>query len=192
MAETVLSMWQARASTEVQAIFDRERWDAALREQVALRNRLTANDFGRSIADELDAGFDSTALDGFILTSAGLTAVNMNDALQGELERAMGEEDRELALTAVLAILVGSTLDRLAESTVTTSANFGMTTAADQAGMQSKVWVVNSARPRSEHAQLNGEAVGFGEPFSNGMQWPGDPAGGAENNANCQCSVDFE
>jgi hypothetical protein len=33
--------------------------------------------------------------------------------------------------------------------------------------------------------------VGIGELFSNGMRWPGDPAGGAENNANCNCSCEF-
>ena len=50
---------------------------------------------------------------------------------------------------------------------------------------------VNSSNPRDEHLAMAGETVGIRERFSNGMRWPGDPAGGAENNANCQCSVEF-
>ena len=31
----------------------------------------------------------------------------------------------------------------------------------------------------------------FSENFSNGMAWPGDPDGGADEVANCGCSVQF-
>lgn len=188
-ADHILAMWEARANV---AIFDRERWDPALRDRLLSRTRTTAVDFGRAVADELDAGFNDGALDAFLISSAALGAGFLNDALSDELKAAMGAEDTDAAVRLALSIFVGATLDRLATSTVTTSANFGMTTGAQQGGARAKVWVVNSGRPRSIHAEMSGQTTGLGEAFSNGMQWPGDPAGGAENNANCRCSVDFE
>ena len=37
-----------------------------------------------------------------------------------------------------------------------------------------KTWVVTSDNPRASHAAMNGETVPYGEPFSNGAQWPAD------------------
>ena len=62
---------------------------------------------------------------------------------------------------------------------------------AEQAGLKTKTWQTNSANPREAHAALDGETVALDERFSNGQLWPGDPAGGAQNNANCKCSVTF-
>jgi len=76
-------------------------------------------------------------------------------------------------------------------STHTTAANFRIRQRARQRGLRSKTWIVNSGNPRPEHAAMNGETVGIDEPFSNGMMWPGDPAGGGDNNADCQCSLAF-
>ncbi len=55
-----------------------------------------------------------------------------------------------------------------------------------------KTWVVNSQNPRPEHVTMDGETVPINESFSNGMMFPGDPAGGPENNANCSCSMVVE
>ena len=56
-----------------------------------------------------------------------------------------------------------------------------------------KTWVVTSSNPRSSHAALDGETVPYDEPFSNGMNWPGDAANGdAAEVANCQCVLDIE
>lgn len=52
-----------------------------------------------------------------------------------------------------------------------------------------KTWVVTSGRPRKSHAALNGVTVPLDQVFDNGMRWPGDPAGGVDNNAGCTCSL---
>ena len=53
-----------------------------------------------------------------------------------------------------------------------------------------KTWEVTSDNPRPTHAAMNGETVPYGEPFSNGAQWPGDTdALSAEEVANCMCAV---
>jgi hypothetical protein len=39
---------------------------------------------------------------------------------------------------------------------------------------------------------MNGETVRIHDLFSNGMNAPGDPAGGADEVAGCNCSLSFE
>lgn len=50
-----------------------------------------------------------------------------------------------------------------------------------------KTWVWSGKGPR--HKEMNGQTVGAYEAFSNGLQYPGDPKGGAKHNANCKCSL---
>lgn len=52
-----------------------------------------------------------------------------------------------------------------------------------------KEWVW-SGLANSRHRNMGGEVVPAYETFSNGMQYPGDPAGGAEETVNCQCTLD--
>ena len=63
---------------------------------------------------------------------------------------------------------------------------------ATAAGSDTKTWLTTSGNPRSAHAALNGQTVPIDQRFSNGMRWPGDPAGGGENNANCRCVILFD
>lgn len=51
-----------------------------------------------------------------------------------------------------------------------------------------KTWIVN-AGANSRHPQLNGETVPVYTQFSNGLQYPGDPAGSVEDTAGCQCHM---
>lgn len=55
-----------------------------------------------------------------------------------------------------------------------------------------KIWHTRSIRPRPAHAAMNGVSAPLREPFPNGMQWPGDPAGGVEQVAGCRCGVVIE
>jgi len=76
-------------------------------------------------------------------------------------------------------------------SAVTSAGNFGAHEAANAGGLKTKTWRTNSKNPRPSHAAMNGMTVGIRENFPTGQRWPGDPAGGADENANCECSVDF-
>lgn len=44
-------------------------------------------------------------------------------------------------------------------------------------------------RTRDSHRKLNGETVGLNERFSNGLMFPGDPAGDIGETANCRCHL---
>lgn len=44
-------------------------------------------------------------------------------------------------------------------------------------------------RTRPSHVEMDGERVAVGETFSNGCQYPGDPAGDPEEIYNCRCTL---
>lgn len=52
------------------------------------------------------------------------------------------------------------------------------------------VWqTARDSRVRDSHAAMDGEEVPFGQAFSNGLLFPGDPSGPAEEVINCRCTV---
>lgn len=53
-----------------------------------------------------------------------------------------------------------------------------------------KVWVSTlDGNTRDSHQSLDGEKRDLDEAFSNGLQYPGDPAGGAAEVINCRCTT---
>jgi hypothetical protein len=54
---------------------------------------------------------------------------------------------------------------------------------ADRAKLRRRWVTVGDSRVRPEHVKMNGETVGFDEPFSNGQVTPG------ESEWNCRCIV---
>ena len=62
---------------------------------------------------------------------------------------------------------------------------------AEQLGLEyEKTWMAtHDERTRESHARIDGETVPLDEPFSNGLQYPGDPSGAPEEVYNCRCSL---
>lgn len=60
--------------------------------------------------------------------------------------------------------------------------------------MVDKTWVVTSDKPRPSHEAIDGEVQAYGDPFTNGLYYPGDPTGSADETAGCTClmTVDGE
>jgi hypothetical protein len=54
-----------------------------------------------------------------------------------------------------------------------------------------KIWrSTGDGRTRDTHMAMEGESVGIDEAFSNGLMYPGDPSGPAEETINCRCWLD--
>jgi len=52
-----------------------------------------------------------------------------------------------------------------------------------------KFWVATlDDRTRDRHAELDGETQDIDKPFTNGLMYPGDQSGDAEDTINCRCS----
>jgi HK97 family phage portal protein len=170
---------------------DGKRWNDELHVDLLRLNVFTAGAWARWVAKEVEDEFDEDQMLEWLDENARIAAEEINGTTRVEMADALAEEDQRAGLRHVFEIAITARAAQIATSKVTTASNFGSTDAARTLGLRSKTWNVNSANPRPEHASMDGETVGIGELFSNGLRWPGDPAGGAENNANCQCSVTF-
>jgi SPP1 gp7 family putative phage head morphogenesis protein len=80
---------------------------------------------------------------------------------------------------------------RIARTETTAAANHATREAYRQSGVVAKKeWLATlDARVRDSHARLDGEQVELDKPFTNGLMFPGDPHGSAEEVCNCRCSM---
>ena len=68
----------------------------------------------------------------------------------------------------------------------------GKFSAYKKANIPTKIWVWApgvKGGVRDWHMAMDGEERPIDQPFSNGLMFPGDPSGGAEEVVNCQCSI---
>jgi len=171
--------------------WDEDRWDRELSEDLLRLNTLTAGAWANEVAAQLGAEISEERMLPWLEAHSRVQAAYINGQTQDQLTEALRAPEARDAVKDMFLTAISVWARRQAISGITTAANFGAVEAAQAGGLATKTWRVNSSNPRSEHLAMDGETVGIRERFSNGMRWPGDPAGGAENNANCQCSVEF-
>jgi len=175
----------------LEELWDQARWNNELQADLLKLNNATATVWGNYIAEQLAFELDSDRMLGWLEEHSRIQAEYINGFTRDQIGRALIEEEPRDAVRHVFEVAIAARAIEIAVSAVTSASVFGSNEAAQQGGLKTKTWQVNSSNPRDEHLAMNGETVGIGELFSNGMRWPGDPAGGADNNANCQCSVTF-
>jgi HK97 family phage portal protein len=178
-------------AVQVDELWDAVRWNRELGDDLYRLNTATALDWAQYVAEMMALDLSEAEMEAWLVEHSRVQAEYINGNTRDLLGNALTEEDRRGAVAGLFELLIGARAAQIAQSAVTTAANFGSQEAAKQSGLKTKTWQVNSSNPRPEHAAINGETVAIRERFSNGMLWPGDPAGGAENNANCMCSVRF-
>ena len=122
-------------------------------------NETTENQLRNALVDAIDAG--STIKE-----------------IQKEVERIFGYAE-------------GFRNERIARTETIGSTNYGAYEAIKQSGLVArKEWIATiDDRTRDSHADLDGEQVELDEDFSNGLQFPGDPDGPAEEVINCRCTI---
>ncbi|HUV94561.1 MAG TPA: phage portal protein [Anaerolineae bacterium] len=175
----------------VDELWDAKRWNEELGADYYRLSRATTLVWAGYMADELEFELDETRMDGWLVERSRIASEEINSHTRGLLAMALTAEIVREALGHVFEVALSQRAPEIACTAVLGSANFGTNEGARQAGLKTKSWQVNSSNPRPEHMAMDGESVPIGDLFSNGMMWPGDPAGGADNNANCQCSVTF-
>lgn len=81
---------------------------------------------------------------------------------------------------------------RIARTEMIGANNYGTMEAMRQSGrVESKQWIATpDGLTRDSHRRVDGEKRALGAPFSNGLQFPGDPAGPPEEVINCRCTFD--
>lgn len=174
--------------------FDIQTWNARLRQVVYDLGMDTASEFGRTVFAQMGRSvrFDPDAMRFWVDRVAARSARSINGAVEGQVFDAATADEPGPTIAGIFAGLVAVRSAFYAVTSVGTFANFGAQEGAKSGGAGMKVWQVNSGNPRDEHSAMAGETVPITGTFSNGMRWPGDPAGGAANTANCKCSLAFD
>lgn len=180
-------------------LFDREIWDANLKEVLLVLARKTAAAAGEAVAGELGAAFKPEWVEDWldINSELGAELFNKNTAETLAEMLAADWEDEAAKLQAFDDTFKegGLIRARAAEQAITRTTAVGEFAAYDTAqrtdSKVTKTWEVNSRNPRPSHAAVNGETVGVEENFSIGMLYPGDWAGGFDEIAGCQCTVSY-
>ena len=171
--------------------YDEERWNTELAVDLFRLNVLTAMAWAAYIAGQLGAEVSEDVMLSYLQEHSRVQAEYINRQTRDELEAALREPDPQDAVKKLFLLAIGTWAAGQAVSAVTSAASFGAHEGARAGGMRKKTWRTNSSNPRPAHRAMAGETVAIGDRFSNGMRWPGDPAGGAENNAHCMCSMVF-
>jgi HK97 family phage portal protein len=116
------------------------------------------------------------------------------EALRTGLEEAIkaGESiaQVEKRIESIFEIARGSRTKMIARTEVISASNQGAMVAYQESGVVKGVEWISSrdALVRDEH-RIDGAVVDLGQKFSNGLQFPGDPAGEASNVINCRCTT---
>lgn len=174
-------------------LWDGARWNTELETDLLGASLDLAAAYAPAVAEALSVDpetIDAALQFPWLSESSRIAAENINVTTRNALEEALLDEEPAVAVAQLFDNAQTARAPASAVSRFTAVAAFvGQDTAA-QAGRSSKVWVVTSSNSR--HPGLDGETVPFGEPFSNGLQYPGDPTGDADETAHCTCLLDFE
>jgi hypothetical protein len=176
--------------------WDDERWNNELAVDLLRLNNLTAMAWAEYMIEQTGADIeDMQAFQARMLPwlqeHSTIQATYINSQTRDAVTGALREVDPLQAVKDLFAAAITVWAVRQAIGAVTTASNFGSHEAASAGNLRRKRWRVNSRNPRDSHQAMDGETVGIRDLFSNGLRWPGDPRGSAEDNANCQCTVDF-
>jgi HK97 family phage portal protein len=183
--EAALRRHFQRQSRDVSALAS-DRWNRELSRALRGLHTMTAEDLGRLVAERFETSWDPALMAEWLTNAARIDAEGINATTDARVTKAVEDgADEAEAFADQTAWRVGA----LAATYATSYGMFGQREAATQGGLRSKVWVVTS--PRSRHPSLNGQAVELDAAFSNGAQYPGDPAAGADQTSGCSCVMDY-
>lgn len=174
--------------------WDAERWDRELSDDLFRLASATTSSIGKSTATRLGFGEDDYNVDQtlkFLRTVADSRAGMVNSTTRDRIAKALDIGDSP---SAVFEQGKTTRSAEIAATLVTTFSAFATAEAAKQVAgdKATKTWIVTSTNPRASHAAMSGETVLVSEDFSNGMAWPGDANGGADEVAGCTCDLQID
>jgi HK97 family phage portal protein len=170
-------------------------WDGDLATVMGSLSTATAKALGAKVAVDLGGTYDGADIADWLAANSKATAKRINattaDQITAALENAAEGEDPGDTVDNLFDGEVAARSNQIALTAVAVVGGLASQVAARQSGAKTKTWVVTSGNPRSLHSAMDGETVPLGETFSNGMDGPGDFAGGADEVAGCQCDLQF-
>jgi HK97 family phage portal protein len=177
-----------KGMNDINLIWDAERWNEELTDDFTPISWDTALAWAKFVAEVMEAGMNEELMRIYVENNARIAASYINQATMEQIQNALLEEDPKSAVQKIFEIAIGVRAVQLAAGRVTALSNYGAYSAARQGGAITKTWVTG-VNPRPTHAAMNGETVGMREKFSNGLRWPGDYLGSADETAGCNCEL---
>lgn len=173
------------------AWFDPTEWDAELAGILHTLSQATAEAIGRKVASDLGGKYDGADIADWLKSNSDATAQKINQATADEIAAAIENgAEAAIAVDNVFDGEVPARTGQIALSRVALIGGFASLVAARQSNAATKTWITGP-NPRPLHQAVDGETVGVNERFSNGMDGPGDYAGGADEVAGCNCDLEF-
>lgn len=176
--------------------WDAERWDRELTGSLFGLAQLVARQVSSATLDSIGftpSDYDEGRTLAWLEEVSTRSATGINESTRAAVAAALDEDDASAAVGNVFAVASSSRASEIATSAITHLSGFAALEAARQTTGETatKTWIVTSARPRPSHAAMSGETVALSDNFSNGMAWPGDYVGGADEVAGCSCALDI-
>jgi HK97 family phage portal protein len=167
-------------------------WEGELSRLLTLLGEATARALGAAVVAQLGGeDYDPASLAAWIAAGATVAARGITDTTERDLARALADApDPAAAARDYYTKAVESRADQIAGTRVTVVGGMAEHEAAARSGARTKTWVTGR-HPRVSHEAMHGETVPMAARFSNGMSHPGDPAGGADECAGCNCHLSF-
>lgn len=187
----------ALGATDHDDWWDTDRWDSELAGDLLALAVSTSTEVAQTTLETV--GFDPDEYDvdrtlPFLAAVAESRAGMINATTQERVKEAVDSEDDEAPTPAdVFEDRKDADVGSSATALVTTFSSFAVAEVGHQFAPDTatKTWAIRSKRPRITHALMNGETVPISEKFSNGMDWPGDPVGGADEVSGCECEIEL-
>lgn len=177
----------AKAGVKDAGVFDPAEWDGDLADLLKTLSDATSRAIGTSTAAQLKGKYNPEDIAEWLDADAEDSAALINQTTAAQVEGADGSD----ALKALFVSYLAGRVLQIATSRVASVGGLASQVAARQNDARSKTWVTGGPNPRPSHEAMDGETVGLNEPFSNGMNGPGDPSGGADEVAGCTCDLEF-
>lgn len=183
---------KVKMAADINALWDDERWNEECTQDFAKLGSATFMEWADAMAVELGYKLGEQDYQDWIYNNARIFAEKLNQSTKYKLGEALQAED---SLKAIKDLFVWATAVRagfLAASRVTQLSNAGSWFVARDGGVKTKTWVLGAGgKHRDSHIAVAGETVGITERFSNGLRYPGDTQGTAEETVNCGCYLKY-
>lgn len=114
---------------------------------------------------------------------------NIMENLQESYEQGYGYDKAAQYLKEVFTNMETYELERVARTEIASMENLGSFEMDKELGVEYHMWeTAHDDRVRDSHADIDGEIVRLGDPFSNGLLYPGDRNGPLEEIIQCRCN----
>ena len=145
----------------------------------------------------LEAIQHETNLSANLYTAMGYDIKDLQKKISGEISRGLSngqmysEISRNIASWARIPKNNAVRIARTEAHRIQTKASMNVCYKAQEKGANIvKQWDASlDKRTRDSHARVDGEIRELDEPFSNGLMYPSDPSGSAEEVINCRCAL---